>query len=89
MDKTTLRDVEATSCCNCNKYTHHDEDGNLVEQWEKDANGEWKNVTDDRLREIEMAALRKEMSKIAKQLGLTEEQLIAILEERGEEQCIK
>jgi hypothetical protein len=82
MDKQTLMEIEATTCADCNKYSCYNDKNELVEQWEKDANGNWKNVTDDRLREIEMYALREEMKQLAKDLGCSEEQLVTILTER-------
>lgn len=58
MDIKTLQQIEREACTPVNKYTNRDIAGKLIEQFEKDANGEWQDVTGIRQAEehyIEMA----------------------------------
>lgn len=56
-----------------NTYTCTDEHNNLVEQWERDENGNWNDVTARELARQELAAAQEELEKlIAKENKINE-----------------
>lgn len=72
MNATTLQEIERNAIHNCNKYTYYNEQQKLVEQWEKDENGVWQNVTARRLKEQAIARARADFISAARKSGLTD-----------------
>ncbi len=48
----------------CNTYTRLTRTGELIEKWQKDENGNWKDVTAIEKAKLQVAALQKELEKL-------------------------
>lgn len=68
MDKKTLKQIEREACVPLHKYTDRDINGKLLSQWEKDANGEWQDVTSIRQAE-------EHYIETARRAGIPEKQI--------------
>ena len=68
MDAKTLQQIEREQGVVLNKYTDRDVAGKLIAQFEKDANGEWQDVTSIRQAE-------EHYIEIARRAGIPERQI--------------
>ena len=77
MDIKTLKQMEKEFVTDFKLYVNRDESGKLTEQFEKDANGEWKDVTSIRQSE-------EHYIDVARKAGIPEQQIQeAVMEARA------
>lgn len=72
MDVKTLKHIEAEAAQPMTVYTNRDIEGKLIEKWEKDANGEWQDVT-------AITKIEEEIRQAGKDCKLSEDFIEALI----------
>jgi phosphatidate phosphatase PAH1 len=79
MDIETLKTIEYETCTNLKKYIDTDPNGNIIAQWEKDADGNWCDLTDQILKEQELNKACEDFRRSAKSVGLSDDEVSELI----------